>query len=76
MGLHKDFIFNERGTRLRWEITATNIFNHPNWGNPDMNVADGPGAFGVITDATGATNGSTGDQLGSRSLRMGLRLQW
>jgi Carboxypeptidase regulatory-like domain len=76
MGLHKDFIFNERGTRLRWEMTATNIFNHPNWGNPDMNVADGPGAFGVITDATGATNGSTGDQLGSRSFRMGLRLQW
>ena len=76
MGLHKDFIFNERGTRLRWEMTATNIFNHPNWGNPDMNVADGPGSFGVITDASGSTNGSTGDQLGSRSLRMGLRFEW
>lgn len=45
MGLHKDFIFNERGTRLRWEMTATNIFNHPNWGNPDMYVSDGPGVF-------------------------------
>jgi hypothetical protein len=76
MGLHKDFIFNERGTRLRWQMTATNIFNHPNWGNPDMAVSDGPGSFGVINNSTGATNGSTGDQLGSRSFLMGLRLQW
>ncbi len=76
MGLHKDFIFNERGARLRWEMTATNIFNHPNWGNPDMYVSDGPGSFGVINNSSGATNGSTGDQLGSRAFRMGLRLQW
>src|SRR5690606_27204513 len=29
VGFHKDFIFSEQ-TRLRWELTSTNFFNHPN----------------------------------------------
>jgi len=28
---------------------AANLFNHRNYDIPDMNVDDGPGAFGVIT---------------------------
>jgi hypothetical protein len=35
-----------------------------------------PTGFGVITDAGGVTNSSTGDQTGARSFRMGLRMQW
>ena len=76
VGFAQGVHLHRAGTRLRWEMTAINFFNHPNWANPDMNVADGPGSFGVITDASGSTNGSTGDQLGSRSLRMGLRFEW
>ena len=58
-----------------WDLTATNIFNHPNWGSPGIDMTD-PTGFGVITDANGVTNASAGDQTGARSFRMGLRLQW
>jgi hypothetical protein len=75
MGLAKEFLLNDKGARLRWELTATNIFNHPNWGTPGTDITN-PTGFGVITDASGATNGSTGDQTGARSFRMGLRMQW
>jgi hypothetical protein len=75
MGLAKEFFLNDSGARLRWELTATNIFNHPNWGNPGTDMTD-PTGFGVITDAGGVTNGSVGDQNGARAFRMGLRLQF
>jgi hypothetical protein len=42
VGFHKDFIFTER-MRLRWEMTAVNFFNHPNWGNPGMDITDDTG---------------------------------
>jgi len=32
-GLAKQFQFHERAA-LRWEMTASNFFNHPNWANP------------------------------------------
>jgi len=73
-GLGKDFMFNER-MRLRWEITANNIFNHPNWQNPSTDITDTTGV-GVITSDGGVTNGSVGDRSGARAFRMGLRLQF
>jgi hypothetical protein len=75
MGLAKEFYLNDKGARLRWDLTATNIFNHPNWGNPGTDMTN-PTGFGVITDASGVTNASAGDQTGARSFRMGLRVQW
>jgi hypothetical protein len=73
MGFHKDFFFNEK-TRLRWEMTAVNIFNHPNWANPSTDVTDS--SFGEITSAGGATSGSTGDRASARQFRMGVRFQF
>ena len=75
LGLHKDFFFNERGARLRWEMTATNVFNHPNWANPGTDVSNLEN-FGVITGTGGVNNDSTGDRTDARSFRMGIRLQW
>jgi len=73
-GFFKTFNFNE-SVRLRWELTATNFFNHPNYNNPGTNISQA-GAAGVIT-GVGAVNGaSTGDQPGARAFRMGLRLDW
>ena len=72
-GLHKDFIFGER-VELRWEMTANNILNHPNWQNPSTNITDS--SAGVITSDGGVTNGSVGDRAGARAFRMGLRLQF
>jgi hypothetical protein len=73
-GLAKEFQFHERAM-LRWEMTASNFFNHPNWGNPSTDITDTTGV-GVITSDGGVTNGSVGDRAGARQFRMGLRLQF
>lgn len=73
-GFFKSFQFTEQ-VRLRWELTATNFFNHPNYNNPAVNISQAAAA-GVIT-GVGMVNGqSTGDQPGARNFRMGLRLDW
>ena len=74
MGLAKTFAFGERAN-LRWEMTASNFFNHPNWANPGTDITDTTG-LGVITSDGGVTSGSVGDRAGSRAFRMGLRLQF
>jgi hypothetical protein len=74
MGFHKDFIFHEQ-KRLRWEMTATNIFNHPNWSNPATDISDTEGV-GIISGVGEVSGDSTGDQPYVRSFRMGLRFQW
>jgi hypothetical protein len=75
-GFFKTFVFGgDRAPRLRWELTATNFFNHPNFNNPVMNISQ-TATVGTIS-GVGAVNGaSTGDQPGARSFRMGLRLDW
>lgn len=70
-GLAKQFKFTER-MRLRAELTATNLFNHPNFANPALNIS---------TTATVGRISSTAidsdlDQSGARSLRAGLRFEW
>ena len=74
MGLFKSFQLSEKA-KLRWELTGTNFFNHPNYNNPGTTITS-PGAVGVIT-GVGAVNGaSTGDVPGARTFRMGLRAEW
>jgi hypothetical protein len=68
MGLHKSFDITEK-MRLRWEMTAVNMFNHPNWGQPNVNLSGGVN-FGRIS-----TIGSY-DNTGIRQFRMGTRLEW
>jgi hypothetical protein len=60
---------------LRWELTATNVLNHPNWSNPGTDLSD-PQRFGVITGTGGVNNADVGDVTDARQLRMALRLQW
>jgi hypothetical protein len=73
MGLAKEIPFKESGPRLRAEITATNIFNHPNWNNPSMTITSGPG---VITGVGGVNGSSTGDVPGPRAFRTALRFEF
>jgi hypothetical protein len=71
-GIAKNFNFSER-FHVRAEFSATNILNHPNWGNPGLTITSA-GSAGVIT-STG--NGGGGlDASGARSLRLGLRAEW
>jgi hypothetical protein len=73
-GFFKSFNFTEN-VRLRWELTATNFFNHPNYNNPATNISQ-TGSVAVI-NGVGAVNGaSTGDLPGPRAFRTGLRLDW
>jgi len=51
-------------------MSAFNIFNHPNWGNPRTNITSAPG---VITSVVGRNDL---DNIGPRQLRAGLRLEW
>ena len=74
VGFFKNFSFTER-TRLRWELTGTNFFNHPNWSNPATNISQ-VANVGVISGVGGVNGASTGDQPGARSFRMGLRLEF
>jgi len=71
LGLSKYFTVTER-VKLRWELSATNSFNHPNWANPQTSITS-LGQAGVITGTGGVSNL---DQSSARNLRMGVRVEW
>jgi hypothetical protein len=75
VGFFKNFVFTEQ-MRLRWELTATNFFNHPNWSNPGSTNITQLANVGVISGVGGVNGASTGDQPGARSFRMGLRFEF
>jgi hypothetical protein len=71
LGVYKTIPIRER-LKLRFELSSTNVANHPNWDNPVTNIT---------STATAGTISSTGgvaqyDEAGSRSFRSGLRLEW
>jgi hypothetical protein len=75
LGVHKIFRFADSpgAPRFRIELTTTNLFNQPQWGNPNVNVTS--------TNVTAATIRSTGNALpwqqsGARMMRLGLRVEW
>jgi hypothetical protein len=70
-GLAKHFDFGER-MRLRLEITATNLFNTPNYANPNTNITS-LAQVGVINGVGGVANL---DASGPRAFRSGIRLDW
>jgi hypothetical protein len=75
-GVNKTFTFEKsERLKLRVEMTATNVMNHPNWSNPGTNVSTSASA-GVITGVGGVQGSSTGDKPGPRTLRAGFRLEW
>jgi hypothetical protein len=74
MGLAKQVPITEH-VRVRAELTASNIFNHPNWSNPGTLMTNAANA-GVISATGGVNNGSAGDMTGARSFRAALRLEF
>ena len=70
-GVYKSFALRER-LKLRWELTATNVPNHPNWSNPNTNISS-LGQVGVITEVGDVARF---DHANARVFRTGLRLEW
>jgi hypothetical protein len=73
-GMNKFFTLYER-VKVRVEMAATNVFNHPNWSNPGTNASTTASA-GVVTGVGGVQGSSTGDKPGARTLRAGFRLEF
>jgi hypothetical protein len=77
-GIFKAFPIRE-GLMVRWELTAVNVLNHPNYNDPAM-IITAAGARGVIGGVGGLSNvssaGSPLDPAGPRGLRMGLRIEF
>ena len=70
--LEKKIPINEQ-LGLEFRAEAFNLFNHPIYGDPDSDVSDGAGEFGVITSQL--NSGATG--IGSsRRLQFMLRLEF
>jgi len=70
--------FKAERFNIRFGMEATNILNHPNWGNLSSGALrlDNTSGRAKITDASGATSGSAGDASGPRSMRMDLRVEF
>jgi hypothetical protein len=74
--VHKRFRLTDRaaGPALRVELTTTNLFNTPQWANPNLNVTPTNVSAGRVT----AVGGSAGfiQQAGMRQMRLGIRAEW
>jgi hypothetical protein len=75
-GIHKRFRLADRAgaPTFRIELTTTNVFNEPQWANPNLNVTANNVTAGRIT-AIGGGAGSI-QQAGMRTMRLGLRVEW
>ncbi len=70
MGLGKQFSLTER-TQLQFRAEFFNIFNHPQYGQPQLDFAAGPGAFGSILSPLNMSPVGTGTP---RQVQFALRL--
>jgi hypothetical protein len=77
-GIFKLFRIREQMT-LRWELTAVNMLNHPNYNDPSMTINQ-TGSNGVITGVGANSNvsgaGSPLDPAGPRGFRMAVRFEF
>jgi len=66
----KTFVFHEGGARLRLEMMARNLFNHPNWSNPVTDISSG------VAGRIFAAFGNFFDFSQIRQFRAGIRFEW
>ncbi len=69
MNLVKRVKLTESGKELEFRIDAINVLNHPNFGNPQLNINSANNDFGRITNTAGTTAGSVGQAVGLGGVR-------
>jgi hypothetical protein len=77
-GIFKAFPIRE-GLMVRWELTAVNLLNHPNYNDPSISISAAAtkgviGGVGGNSTVSGAS--SPLDPAGARGLRMGVRIEF
>jgi len=72
-GLSKTFSITER-IKLKTEGTFTNVLNHINLGDPNMDLSSP--SFGLITGVVGVSNGRPSDFGGARTGQIAARLEF
>jgi len=65
---------NPRMPKLRLDWYCTNVFNHPNWGPPALNLS-APSTVGVITSESGISS-SYSDEASARVMALAARIEW
>ncbi len=69
------FSDSDRAPKLRVGIVATNVLNHTNFANPNVNLSGGVNTATISN--TGGPNGSNpGDMAYSRNIWLHMRLEW
>jgi hypothetical protein len=59
---------------VKFEGTFTNVLNHTNLGDPNMNLSSS--SFGLISGTVGAYNGTSADFGGARTGQVSARLEF
>jgi hypothetical protein len=76
LSVGRRFVFGDR-VKLQFRLDVFNIFNHPNFANPDNNIDDGPLFFGLSSQMLNQSIGGLNAlyQIGGpRSLQVSLKL--
>ena len=74
MGLAKSFPITAERFVLKFRADAFNVFNHPNFANPCVDVSNSTCLFGTISDTVGTTINNDGPA--ARVLQLALRLEF
>jgi hypothetical protein len=72
-GISKNFTLTEK-VHLKAEGTATNVLNHTNLGDPNMNLSSP--SFGLIGGTIGSYNGTSSDFGGARTIQVSGRVEF
>jgi hypothetical protein len=74
--LEKSIAFSEnpRMPKLRLDWYCDNVFNHPNWSAPALNLS-APGTVGVTTSDSGISS-SYSDEVSARVMGVAVRIVW
>lgn len=80
MSISKSLTLTESGLRLQLGLNVFNVFNHPNFTNPDNDIADIGSTFGQIPytayPASSPYGNNQGASVGGRIVQTMIKIQF